>query len=125
MDRLQEAIRKARNERASRQAEPLQRPEAQQPVATEDRDDHWDSLPELQLDQHLIVRNRLIAYHGGAEARPLRYVADQDAAATSVQWLAAHSSDIPLQRVRQKHGGRQSGLQSEPAEGSAYDRHRF
>ncbi|MEW2915547.1 CpsD/CapB family tyrosine-protein kinase [Ruegeria sp. ANG10] len=68
MDRLQEAIRKARNERESRQAEPVLHPEALQPVPADDSQDAWRSLPELQIDQNLIVRNRLIAYHGGPEA---------------------------------------------------------
>ncbi|WP_226689883.1 CpsD/CapB family tyrosine-protein kinase [Ruegeria arenilitoris] len=70
MDRLQEAIRKARDERASRQTEPPVPPEAPQPVLPENRGGTWDALPELQIDQHLITRNRLIAYHGGAEAAP-------------------------------------------------------
>lgn len=70
MDRLQEAIRKARDERASRQPEPPVPPEAPQPVPVESRGGAWDTLPELQIEQHLITRNRLIAYHGGAEAAP-------------------------------------------------------
>ena len=70
MDRLQEAIRKARDERASRQSEPLKLSEVQRTVPPEHTDDIWETLPELQLDQSLIVRNRLLAYHGGAEAAP-------------------------------------------------------
>lgn len=70
MDRLQEAIRKARDERTSRQSGPLNLPKAQQPDSPESRGNAWEALPELQIDQPIIARSRLIAYHGGAEAAP-------------------------------------------------------
>ncbi len=70
MDRLQVAIRKAREERASRQSEPLALTEEQHYVPSGDEDDAWQSLPELKIDQSLVSRKRLIAYRGGPDAGP-------------------------------------------------------
>lgn len=69
MDRLQQAIQKARVERASRQRETLQLTEKQRferPAA----DDVWAALPEIELDSQIVTKNRLMSYAGGQEAAP-------------------------------------------------------
>ncbi|NOD36569.1 MULTISPECIES: CpsD/CapB family tyrosine-protein kinase [unclassified Ruegeria] len=72
MDRLQQAIQKAREERSSRQ--PSQPP----PLTEEQRhippdsvdDDAWQAVPEIEIDPRLISRKRLMSFRGGADATP-------------------------------------------------------
>ncbi|WP_170763224.1 CpsD/CapB family tyrosine-protein kinase [Ruegeria lacuscaerulensis] len=73
MDRLQQAIQKAREERNSRQPEPvtLMLKEEQRQVPTESSDeDIWLTVPEISIEPHLISRKRLMSYRGGANATP-------------------------------------------------------
>ncbi|NOC47458.1 CpsD/CapB family tyrosine-protein kinase [Ruegeria sp. HKCCD7559] len=73
MDRLQQAIQKAREERNSRQQpQPAPSAEVQQPPAPQDRGDEdvWLAVPEIKIDQRHISRNRLLSFHGGADATP-------------------------------------------------------
>ncbi len=73
MDRLQQAIQKARTERAGRQREPLQVTEQDRvaPVPTDEAVDRvWKALPELKLDHKTISRNRLMSYESGSDAAP-------------------------------------------------------
>ena len=69
MDRLQQAIQKARVERASRKREPLQLTDEDR-FAPEVADDAWADLPEIKLDSQIIIRNRLMSHGGGQEAAP-------------------------------------------------------
>ncbi|WP_425082436.1 CpsD/CapB family tyrosine-protein kinase [Ruegeria arenilitoris] len=70
MDRLQQAIQKARVERANRQQETstCTVPEPQ-PVQIQ-RDEVWTSLPEIKIDHTTVARQRLMSYLGGTEAAP-------------------------------------------------------
>lgn len=73
MDRLQQAIQKAREERNSRQPEPvtLTPKEEQRHVPKKSRDeDIWLTVPEIRIESHLIPRKRLMSYRGGADATP-------------------------------------------------------
>ncbi|WP_424831761.1 CpsD/CapB family tyrosine-protein kinase [Ruegeria sp.] len=70
MERLQEAIQKARKARASRQVEPLVLSDAHAPAEAEIDENLWQSLPEMKIDPSLIEKNRLISFRGGPEATP-------------------------------------------------------
>ncbi|WP_138935587.1 CpsD/CapB family tyrosine-protein kinase [Roseovarius arcticus] len=72
MDRLQQAIQKARQERAARnpRSEPLQLTEDQQLVAEEPDDGLWTALPEISIDAKTVKSNRLMSYAGGHDAAP-------------------------------------------------------
>ncbi len=72
MDRLQQAIQKARQERANRdpRAAPLQLTEEQQLVSQEPDDSLWTALPEISIDAKTIKRNRLLSYTSGHDAAP-------------------------------------------------------
>ena len=73
MDRLQQAIQKARIERAGRQREPLQVTEKDRVVPVppnEVADSFWTALPELELDKKTVTRNRLMSYESGSDAAP-------------------------------------------------------
>lgn len=73
MDRLQQAIQKARTERAGRQREPLQMTEKDRvdPAPPDEAvDSVWAALPELELDAKTISRNRLMSYESGSDAAP-------------------------------------------------------
>lgn len=72
MDRLQQAIQKARQERATRnpRSEPLQLTEDQQLIAEEPDDGLWTALPEISIDANTVKRNRLMSYTGGHDAAP-------------------------------------------------------
>ncbi|MCA0908512.1 CpsD/CapB family tyrosine-protein kinase [Ruegeria marisrubri] len=71
MDRLQKAIQKAREERQSREspAPVMEQPPRHAP--SEDAcDARWQSVPEIQIDPKLAVRNRLASLAGGGDATP-------------------------------------------------------
>ncbi|WP_171236717.1 CpsD/CapB family tyrosine-protein kinase [Ruegeria sp. HKCCA6837] len=70
MDRLQQAIQKARKERDSRHPQPAVPREDQHPVPEDSpRDeDFWLTLPEISIEPRLISRNRLMSYSGGPDA---------------------------------------------------------
>ena len=71
MDRLQQAIQKARTERAGRQREPLQVTEKDRVVpapSDEAVDGVWAALSGLKLDHKTIARNRLMSYESGSDA---------------------------------------------------------
>jgi Mrp family chromosome partitioning ATPase len=71
MDRLQKAIQKARAERQSREspAPVMEQPPRHAP--SEDTcDARWQSVPEIQIDPKLAVRNRLASLAGGGDATP-------------------------------------------------------
>lgn len=73
MDRLQQAIQKARRARDSRQQpQPLQPvTEEQLHVPQESADeDIWLTVPEIVIDPGLISRKRLMSFNGGADATP-------------------------------------------------------
>lgn len=73
MDRLQQAIQKAREERNSRQSQPvtLTPNEAPRHVPNESRDENlWLSPPEINIEPRLISRKRLMSYSGGPDATP-------------------------------------------------------
>lgn len=69
MDRLQQAIQKARVERASRTLETVRLTEEQR-IVPEDTENIWTVLPEIELDSKVVMRNRLLSYQGGHEAAP-------------------------------------------------------
>lgn len=71
MDRLQQAIQKAREERESRQYQPLPQHEDHSDAPQEyDGEDIWLTVPEIRIDPHLVTRNRLMSYRGGPDATP-------------------------------------------------------
>ncbi|NOD86242.1 MULTISPECIES: CpsD/CapB family tyrosine-protein kinase [unclassified Ruegeria] len=71
MDRLQKAIQKAREERQSRESPPPVMEQPPRHAPSEDtRDARWQSVPEIQIDPKLAVRNRLASLAGGADATP-------------------------------------------------------
>ena len=72
MDRLQQAIQKARQERATRdpRSEPLQLTDEQQLVSEEPDSSLWTALPEISIDAKTVKRNRLMSYIGGHDAAP-------------------------------------------------------
>ena len=73
MDRLQQAIQKAREERNNRQQlQPVPPADIQPPPAPQESGDQdiWLAVPEIQIEQRLISRNRLMSFHGGADATP-------------------------------------------------------
>lgn len=72
MDRLQQAIQKARQERDSRQQQqPLPLTEEQRHVPEEGVDeDIWLSVPEIEIEPRIVSRNRLMSYRGGPSASP-------------------------------------------------------
>ena len=72
MDRLQQAIEKAREERKSRQPQPLTLEEDQRHISEESTNDEeiWRTLPELNIEPRLISRKRLMSFNGGADATP-------------------------------------------------------
>lgn len=73
MDRLQQAIQKARAERENRQTSvpvPGQNPHDEQSVGSSDALNLWQDLPEIQINPKLVSRNRLLSYEGGPEASP-------------------------------------------------------
>ncbi|WP_171239000.1 CpsD/CapB family tyrosine-protein kinase [Ruegeria sp. HKCCA5763] len=75
MDRLQQAIQKAREERDSRQVQPqslkLTQNEHPDPVPPESvGEDLWLALPEIKIESRLIPRKRLMSFGGGADATP-------------------------------------------------------
>lgn len=68
MDRLQQAIQKAREERENRQLPPQQPPEELQIEPEESGIDPWAAAPEIKIKPRLISRNRLVSYGGGQAA---------------------------------------------------------
>ncbi len=68
MDRLQQAIQKAREERENRQLPPQQLPEEIQVEPEESGVGVWADVPEIQIKPRLISRNRLVSYGGGQAA---------------------------------------------------------
>lgn len=74
MDRLQQAIQKAREERESRQSQPL--PPVDDPLRSQpseelgSTEDLWLSVPEIRIEQRAVSRNRLLSYRGGPDATP-------------------------------------------------------
>ena len=69
MDRLQQAIQKARSERENRKPEPLHLSEEQR-FEPEQIDDAWTMLPKIEISKKIQVRNRLMSYDGGPGAAP-------------------------------------------------------
>ncbi|NOE35839.1 CpsD/CapB family tyrosine-protein kinase [Ruegeria sp. HKCCD7318] len=73
MDRLQQAIQKARKERDSRQQvqPPLPLTEEQRHIPQDNVDeDIWQAVPEIKIEPRLISRKRLMSLRGGADATP-------------------------------------------------------
>jgi Mrp family chromosome partitioning ATPase len=73
MDRLQQAIQKAREERARHEAplNPLQPAGEQRQVPADPNDNSlWTALPEMSIDAKTVKRNRLMSYTSGPEAAP-------------------------------------------------------
>ncbi|NOE28373.1 CpsD/CapB family tyrosine-protein kinase [Ruegeria sp. HKCCD6157] len=73
MDRLQQAIQKAREERNSRQqSQPAPATDVQQPPAQQVSvdEDIWLAVPEIKIEKRLISRNRLMSFYGGGDATP-------------------------------------------------------
>ncbi len=71
MDRLQQAIQKAREERDNRQPQPLTLAEEQLHAPEEStHDDIWQAVPEIRIDSRFVSRNRLMSYRGGPDATP-------------------------------------------------------
>ena len=71
MDRLQQAIQKARVERANRKREPLHLTEEHRfEPAPEQINDAWTVLPEIEIAKSIRTRNRLMSYDGGPDAAP-------------------------------------------------------
>lgn len=70
MDRLQQAIQKAREERDSRQPQPAPTREELPPVpeASTSNEDLWLALPEIKIEPRLISSKRLMSYRGGPDA---------------------------------------------------------
>ena len=69
MDRLQQAIQKARVERAGRKPETLELTEDHRFVP-EAPDSNWTSLPEIAIDERVRERSRLMSFEGGPDAAP-------------------------------------------------------
>ncbi len=72
MDRLQQAIQKAREERARRETplQPLQLTGEQRHVPQDPDDGLWTALREMTIDAKTIKRNRLMSYTSGPDAAP-------------------------------------------------------
>lgn len=71
MDRLQQAIQKAREERESRQQQPTPlRLEESSVVPTQGSEELWQTLPEIEINPRIVSRNRLVSYDGGHAASP-------------------------------------------------------
>ncbi|MFG6525821.1 CpsD/CapB family tyrosine-protein kinase [Sulfitobacter sp. M23508] len=71
MERLQQAIQKAREARDTRQPQSLPLTDEQRHVPEEGADkDIWLSVPEIKIEPRLISRNRLMSYRGGPDASP-------------------------------------------------------
>lgn len=71
MERLQQAIQKARKARDTRQPQSLPLTDEQHHVPEEGADkDIWLSVPEIKIEPRLISRNRLMSYRGGPDASP-------------------------------------------------------
>ncbi|WP_420587344.1 hypothetical protein [Ruegeria sp.] len=74
MDRLQAAIQKAREERATRQSDPAvvlshtQQPNAPSPSV--EPDEAWSALPQISIDPSLVASKRLSSYTSGPDATP-------------------------------------------------------
>lgn len=71
MDRLQQAIQKARVERASRKSDTLPLTEDHRvvrKVPDVEPDYGWTTLPEITIDKRIRKRNRLMSYEGGPDA---------------------------------------------------------
>lgn len=72
MDRLQQAIQKAREERNNRPPEPAAPREEQRHVPEDGAPDEdiWLTVPEISFEPRLISSKRLVSYRGGPDATP-------------------------------------------------------
>ncbi len=71
MERLQQAIQKAREERESRQYQPQLPHEDHGPDPDESSGDNiWLTVPEIRIDPRSVSRKRLMSYRGGPDATP-------------------------------------------------------
>jgi Mrp family chromosome partitioning ATPase len=69
MERLQQAIQKARVKRASDKRETVQLTDDHR-IVPEVPGNGWTTLPEIAIDKHIRKRNRLMSYAGGPDAAP-------------------------------------------------------
>lgn len=73
MERLQIAIEKARTQRNKKTAvrtDAAPEKTVREDVSTNKTDDLWVGLTPIEISANTISRNRLVSYHGGAEAGP-------------------------------------------------------
>ncbi len=70
MDRLQQAIQKARQERAAREplSEPLHLSREQRYSSEQPDSDLWKALPEITISAKTAKKKRLLSYFGGPDA---------------------------------------------------------